>query len=555
MNRLCYGNNLGVLRESFFDESVDLIYLDPPFNSKADYNVIFKDHQDHKSTAQILAFEDTWHWNAESEQILAELVVTHGPLAEMLQLIVQALGKNDLAAYLVMMAVRLVELHRVLKPTGSLYLHCDPVASHYLKVLLDVVFGARNYRNEITWKRQSAHSDAKNKFADVSDIILYYSKSKKATFHPQYTEHDPEYVRKFYRHDDQDGRGLYQLADMASPSPRPNMMYEWQGFRCPDKGWRYQRDTMQKLHDEGRIHYPAYPNGEPDFTKRPRLKRYLTEQEGTIVTNIWDDIPPVQAQSQERLGYPTQKPVALLERIILSSSNPGDVVMDPFCGCGTAIAAAQKLGRQWVGIDITHLSVALMQARLKRDFGLEAKKDYLVEGTPEDLGAARYLFDSDPFQFQFWIVGMLGAQPYGATSARIKGKKGADTGIDGLYYFRTPGGERVEKVIVSVKGGKNLNPSMVRDLRGTVEREKAAFGVLVTLTDTTKGMRDEADKSGVYKYGQRPIPKIQMLTVAEILQGQKPVVPSGSWNASFERTVQTVSSRRDKSQGILFDHP
>ena len=277
MKRLYFGDNLEVLRESIATESVDLIYLDPPFNSNADYNVIFGGRKsgDIPSQAQITAFEDTWHWSDESARTLQALYSVNGDLAELLDLLVRRLGHNDLSAYLVMMAIRLVELHRVLKPTGSLYLHCDPTASHYLKVILDSVFGIENHRTEITWKRQSAHSDAKKKFCDVSDIILYYVKSNKAKFKPQYGEHNPEYITKFYRHDDNDGRGLYQLADMASPNPRPNMMYEWLGFPYPDKGWRYQTETMQQLHDEGRIYYPKLSDGTFNTTKRPRLKPHL----------------------------------------------------------------------------------------------------------------------------------------------------------------------------------------------------------------------------------------------------------------------------------------
>lgn len=300
------------------------------------------------------------------------------------------------------------------------------------------------------------------------------------------------------------------------------MMYEWKGHASPPNGWRYSKETMAKLDSEGRIWYPD------DKSKRPRLKRYLDEMPGTLLGTIWTDIPPINSQAKERLGYPTQKPMALLERIISASSNPGDVVLDPFCGCGTAVAAAEKLGRKWVGIDITHLSIALMQNRLERDFGLKPGKDYSVEGTPKDAGAAQFLFDKDPFQFQFWAVSLVGAQPYQG------GKKGGDTGIDGLLYFRTPGGEKVERVVVSVKGGKSLNPSMLRDLKGVVEREKAALGILLTLAEPTKGIREEAAKSGVYKYGNGVFPKLQVLTVDELMSGRRPNIPLGSQNVSLE---------------------
>lgn len=303
---------------------------------------------------------------------------------------------------------------------------------------------------------------------------------------------------------------------------------------------------MQKLQDEGRIHYTR--NG------TPRLKQYADEMPGLHIQSIWDDIPPLNSQAQERLGYPTQKPVALLERIISASSNPGDVVLDPFCGCGTAVVAAQRLGRAWRGIDITHLSVALMTSRLEGEFGLRVGEDFTVEGTPQDEDAARYLFAQDPFQFQFWIVGLIGAQPYGASAANRKGKKGGDTGIDGLMYFRTPGGERLEKVVVSVKGGKNLNPTMVRDLVGTVTREKAALGVFLTLDAPTKGMREEAAKAGVYVYGGQSYPRIQLLTVAEVLEGRRPQVPAGALNVSLERRPVKTGEREAARTGqpLLF---
>ena len=408
-NTLFYGDNLKVLREYIPDESVDLIYLDPPFNSNRNYNVLFKDESGTDSEAQITAFEDTWHWTPITELAYDQLR-QNAPhhVSKMIESLHEFIGPSQMMAYLVMMAARLVELHRVLKSTGSLYLHCDPTASHYLKIILDTIFQPQNYRNEIVWKRQSAHSDAKTKFADVTDTILFYAKSKEAKFNPQYGEHDPEYLETFYRFDDHDGRGRYRLDNMTSPNPRPNMMYEWLGFPCPQKGWRYQRETMQKLHDEGRIYYPRQKDGTLDTSKRPALKRYLQEQEGSIITNAWMDINPLHSSDAERLGYPTQKPLLLLERIIQASSNPDDVVLDPFCGCGTAIAAAQKLGRRWIGIDITHLSIALQKYRLQEMFpGIH----FAVKGEPQDLAAANQLAQEEDgrYQFQWWALSVVRA--------------------------------------------------------------------------------------------------------------------------------------------------
>lgn len=516
MGTLYFGDNLDILREHIQDETIDLIYLDPPFNSKRDYNLLFKTPKGHTADAQVSAFEDTWHWGDQAEREFNELL--HQPntdVSETIQAFRRFLDQSDMMAYLVMMTNRLLELHRVLKSSGSLYLHCDPTASHYLKVILDTIFGAVNFKNEIIWKRQSAHSDARYKFSDVSDVILFYVKSKEAQFSPQYGEHDPEYIAKFYRFDDGDGRGPYRLGDMASPNPRPNMMYTWLGFQFPAKGWRYQRETMQKLHEDKRIYYPRNADGTFDTTKRPALKRYLLEQEGSIITNIWTDISPLHSADAERLGYPTQKPLALLERIIRASSNPGDLVLDPFCGCGTAIHAAQKLGRDWIGIDITHLAINLIEQRMKTAF---PDVTFEVFGSPKDLASARELAQRNKYEFQWWACSLVNAQPYQGK------KKGADSGIDGLIYFQDdevgskPAG--VKKIIVSVKGGENVGVGMVKDLIATVEREKAAIGLFVTLAEPTKPMITEALSAGYYASPKGDFQKIQILTIEDLLSGK-----------------------------------
>jgi len=517
-NTLYFGDNLDILREHIDKESVDLIYLDPPFNSKRDYNVLFKTPKGQKSDAQITAFEDSWDWGDQAQKEYTELLhQSNTDVTEMIRHLRSFLKDTSIMAYLVMMTNRLVELHRVLKPTGSLYLHCDPTASHYLKVILDTVFGPQNFRNEIIWKRQSAHSDAKNKFPDVADIILFYAKTKVESFYPQYGEYDPEYLEKFYRFDDNDGKGRYRLGDMASPNPRPNMMYVWLGFPFPDKGWRYQRDTMQKLHDEGRVYYPKHKDGSFDFSKRPQLKRYLREQEGSIVTNVWTDIQPLHDVSAERMGYPTQKPLALLERIIRASSQPGDIVLDPFCGCGTAVHAAQKLGRSWIGIDITHLAISLIEKRMKDAFpGIV----FEVQGTPKDLEGARNLAERDKYQFQWWACSLVGAQPYHGK------KKGADSGIDGMIFFQDDS-KGAKKIIVSVKGGEHVGRTMIADLKNTVEREGAQMGLFVTLVPPTSPMQHEAVTAGYYHsplFGD--FKKIQILTIDGLLSGvEKPDYP------------------------------
>ena len=508
MNRLYYGDNLDVLRSSIASESIDLIYLDPPFNSSADYNVIFGGRKQVSiSHAQITAFEDTWHWSDESSRTLNDLFGIQGELAELLDLLVRRLGHNDLSSYLVMMAVRLVEMHRVLKTTGSLYLHCDPTASHYLKIILDIIFRPQNFKNEIIWQRTNVHSDSKT-WSRVTDTIFFYTKSDKFKWNPLYAPHSEDYLQSKYRHSDPDGR-IYRLGDMTSPNPRPNMMYEWKGHASPPNGWRYSQETMAKLDAQGRIWYPS------DKSKRPQLKRYLEEMSGRLFSNVWTDIPPINSQAKERLGYPTQKPVALLERILQASSNPGDVILEPFCGCGTALHAAQKLNRKWIGIDITHLAIALIESRLKSAFpGIT----FEVYGTPKDIEGAKDLARRDKYQFQWWACSLVEVPPYQGK------KKGADGGIDGLRYISDfeNGQEIKRKIIVSVKGGENLNLSMVRDLIGTLQNNKADLGFLITLAQPTKPMLTEATKAGFYRAGNgRDYPRLQIFTIEDLLTQRK----------------------------------
>jgi site-specific DNA-methyltransferase (adenine-specific) len=533
-NQLYYGDNLQVLRDSVSTESVDLVYLDPPFNSQANYNVLFKAPTGQKSEAQIEAFEDTWHWNDHAENAFDEVMKSgNGDVAELLRALRSFLKENDMMAYLTMMAIRLLELHRVLKSTGSLYLHCDPTAGHYLKVLMDAIFGADMFRNDITWKRTTTHSDSKT-WSRVSDTIFFYTKGRTFTWNTPREPHSEEYLADKYRYNDGDGQ--YRLDNMTSPNPRPNMMYEWKGFPFPDKGWRYSKETMAKLDAEGRIWYPQKKDGSLDLTKRPQLKRYLEEMEGGVMGNVWTDISPINSQAQERLGYPTQKPLALLERIITASSNEGDTILDPFCGCGTAVHAAQKLGRRWIGIDITHLAISLIERRLNDAFpGIV----FDVHGTPKDLGGARALAEQDKYQFQWWAVSLVNAIPYGGK------KKGADSGIDGFIYFK-PDGKTTEKAIVSVKGGDNVGVPMVRDLAHVVDREKAKIGVFITLAEPTKPMSTEAVKTGYYETTYGKYPKIQILTIAELFAGRKPNIPLVDPSAFNRPAVEGDRSKQEK---------
>ena len=514
-NTLYYGDNLAILRDHIADESVDLIYLDPPFNSARSYNVLFKHESGDAAEAQVKAFDDTWHWGQEAEHTYHELV-TKGlpPVADMIGAMRQFIGDNQMMAYLVMMAARLAELHRVLKPTGSLYLHCDPTASHYLKVVMDTIFGTQNFRNEIYWKRKYGRTGPINRFGTACDVLFLYTKSDTYTFNTQYTENDPEYIRKFFVHVDSDGR-RYQIDNLASPNPRPNLMYEYKGYKPPAKGWAISREKMEQWDKEGRLHFPTSPDG------RIRRKRYLDELKGEEVQSLWDDILPIGSQAQERLGYPTQKPVALLERIVSASSNPGDVVLDPFCGCGTTIAAAQKLGRHWIGIDITNLAIALQKYRLQDTYGLEAGRDYLVIGEPVDLASATQLAQDSRHQFEWWALSLIRAQPINpGDSSGKKGKKGADRGIDGQIVFIDDSGGKPKRIIVQVKSG-HVSASIVRDLRGVIEREGAAMGVLITLDPPSQPMKTEAASAGYYTspgWG-RDYPRLQILTVEGLLAG------------------------------------
>jgi len=527
-NTLYYGDNLAVLRD-FPAECADLVYLDPPFNSNRSYNVLFRESKGTGAEAQIQAFEDTWHWGMEGSttwDVYNEIVGKQDDVGTMLQSFVQALGHNDVTAYLTMMAPRLVELRRVLKPTGSIYLHCDPTAGHYLKVLMDAVFGPVNFVNEIIWKRQTAHSDAAQgakHFGRLHDLLLVYGKGRARTWQQVYVPYDKEYEDKFYRHVEPKTNRRYRLSDITAPGgadpAKRNPHYEFLGVT---RYWRFSRERMQRMYTEGCIVQTA-PG------RVPAQKRYLDEMRGMPVGSVWEDIRPVQAQSGERLGYPTQKPEALLARIIEASSNPGDLVLDPFCGCGTAVVAAHRLGRKWIGIDITYLAVDLMRNRLLTTFAGDFEDGIGVDGEPADEAAALALAERDKYQFQFWAVAKVGGTSRGGQS-----KKGADQGVDGVLGFpdvdpNKPKKDAVEwrQVVISVKGGAT-GPAHVRDLIGTVDSQSAAIGVLVTARQPTKAMLDAAAEAGVFMpiAGGKSYPRIQLMTAGDIVHGKTIDMPS-----------------------------
>jgi site-specific DNA-methyltransferase (adenine-specific) len=507
LNTLFFGDNLHILREHIPAESVDLIYLDPPFNSKRAYNVYLSTPKGHQSDAQITAFDDTWHWGDQAEQEYSDLLrQPNTDVAELLTSLRRFLHESDMMAYLVMMTTRLLEMHKVLKTTGSLYLHCDPTASHYLKIVLDMVFGPGRMLNEVIWQRTASKGDVHRKYGAVHDVLLFYSKSDQFYFESQHLKTGEEYRERF-KYDDGDGRGPYQSAPLDSPNNRPNLTYPYKNFEPPKKGWRVSEEVMEQLNREGKLIFPNDPNG------RIRRKVYLYEQEGPKAPDVWVDIPPLQSISAERMGYPTQKPIALLERIIQASSNPGDVILDPFCGCGTAVHAAQKLGRSWLGIDITHLAIHLVERRMKEAFpGLQFK----IHGEPKDKDAAQDLALRDKYEFQFWACSLVGAQPYKG------GKKGADSGTDGIIYFQDDK-TTAKKIIVSIKGGEHVHRTFIADLKNTVEREGAQIGLFVTLAEPTEPMCKEALSAGYYTNPfDEQFPKIQIMTIAELMDGRKP---------------------------------
>lgn len=544
-NVLYYGDNLDILRRDppyIPPESVDLIYLDPPFNSNAAYNVIFKDESGRRSDAQITAFDDTWHWGAEAEQHYLYLTNSayHGgrvpsTVSDLVGAFHKGIRPSPMLAYLVEMAVRLVELHRVLKPNGSLWLHCDPTASHYLKIVLDAIFGPTNFRSEVIWKRTTGHSDA-NRPGAIHDTIFFYVKSGEYTWNKTYQAYDPGYVEAYYRYTDEDGR-KFMSDNLTGAGEGPPRNFGARGDLPPPRGrhWMFDQEGIDRAVSEKRIFWTR--NGVP------RLKQYLDKAAGMPLQDVWNDVQGLRSWHKEGLGYPTQKPLALLERIIAASSNPGDVVLDPFCGCGTAIVAAQSLGRQWIGIDVTYLSIAVMQARLRDTFGLVVP----IEGSPTEVEGARQLAQQLPNgreQFELWALTLVGAMPVGGRQ-----KKGADKGVDGVITFTGAGG-KVETCIVSVKSG-HVGRGQVAELKGDMGAQGAVMGLFVTLEEPTGPMRLEATEAGFYhsELSGRDYPAVQIMTIRELLdEDRKPNLPL----LILPSYQQAQSIKKAAEQGELF---
>ncbi|MCA2506452.1 MAG: restriction endonuclease [Microcystis sp. M54BS1] len=542
VNKLYYGDNLEVLRKYIKDESIDLCYIDPPFNSKRNYNQIYN-NLGKEDQAQAQAFVDTWTWDNHANEALEEIQSNYqgkftSQTIDLIDGLTKVLGKGSLLAYLVSMTLRIVEVHRVLKSTGSFYLHCDPTASHYLKIVLDTIFCSQggDYIAEITWERTSAHSDSKT-FANTTDIIFLYSKLI-LMFNQQFKPYSEEYLKKYYKH--QDGKGRFLDRDLtAGGLSGGGYNYDWKGIK---KLWRCPIETMQKYEEQNKLYYTR--NG------TPRLKQYLEEMPGVPLTNLWNDIPPINSQASERLGYPTQKPEALLERIIKASSNKGDVILDAYCGCGTTIAVAERLERNWIGIDITYQSISLMLKRLEDSFGKNVLDKIELNGIPKDLESAKALAtkpdDRTRKEFEKWAV-----LTYSNNRAVINDKKGADKGIDAIAYFQGDKDNR-EKIIFQVKSG-NVKSGDIRDLQGTMTIQGAALGIFITLKPPSKDMIQTAKSAGIYRgrYMSQSVDKIEIVTVQEILEQKKRL----DVILTFEVLKAAEKQRETQGQQMSLDIP
>jgi DNA modification methylase len=563
---LFYGDNVEWLRraDAIPVNSIDLVYLDPPFNSNRAYNVLFRNLDGMAAPAQLRAFTDTWSWGTASESALED-IIRNGPerVSTLVSALVGAYSGSNLMAYVVMMTQRLMYLHRVMKPTATIWLHCDPTASHYLRMAMDALFGPHRFVNEVVWKRSSAHSDTKQGMARcgrIHDAILVYAKGDGYTWNTQYTAYDEDYVSKNYRNVDSSGRRystenltaakgggdtsylwrvkrqsgeVKWVADLEDEHLTPSADWEYAGAP-PYRGrfWAYSRANMRQFAKEGRLYHTS--------SGVPRYITYLDEMPGVPLQDIWDDISP--ALGAELTGFPTQKPLALLERILSVASNPDDVVLDPFCGCGTAVVAAERLDRRWIGIDVTSLAIGVIRKRVEE---LKPGSEVSVRGLPVSVEDAQALFDEKdggPHQFQWWAAGEIGALPQGGEE-----KKGKDRGVDGVIPFKDDLSPQVRRAIVSVKGGKQPGPTAVRDLLGTVTSNQAEVGVLVTMGKPTREMEKEAARAGFYYSGLgHRFPKIQLITVEGILdRGELPDLPSPeSWRPRRRTRFTAMNTER-----------
>ncbi len=569
------------MRKYIEDKSIDLVYLDPPFNSNADYNILFREQSGALSSSQIKAFGDTWHWSEESAKAYEEVTSHESQLKNAMEAFYTMLKPSDMLAYLSMMAPRLQEIHRVLKPTGSAYLHVDPTASHYLKLLMDSIFGPENFRNEIVWRNTNFHKSI-NKYGCVHQTLLFYSKDKDMYFKCGKGPYTKEFVEKNFNEVDE--RGRYSPYNLKAAGLRSgNSGKSWRGVDPSSTGnhWAIREYSVKKYHELTGDDLDKYANPQEKLDKLeeaglihwgkniPRYKYYLDDADGLDYQDIWaytsgttgcvygdntavidQDVKWLTTYDKERLGFPTQKPLGLLKRIIKSSCPPNGIVLDPFCGCGTTVAAAQELGVKWIGIDITYLAIYVIEKRLCEMTGKvdtpESQAIYDIAGLPESLNDAKRLADLNRFDFQYWIIGLIGADP-------MPEKRGKDRGIDGIITFRDElGAERIrtKKCIISVKSG-HVKSGDIRDLRGTMEREGAVLGRLITLEPPTKDMLTEAATSGFYSspiYGRFPV--IEIYTVKDILDKKELRIPHRE-GSLLTKTAAFISRRKGGTQARL----
>lgn len=516
MNKLYFGDNIDVLRKHVQSGSVDLIYLDPPFNSQARYNVLFKSPRVDVASAQVAAFVDFWSWGKEAESSYHQILTdVGGSTAAFIQALRSALGESDMMAYLVMMTARLGELRRVLKPIGAIYLHCDPTASHYLKLILDGIFGITNYRNEITWQRsrnpKGSQHQAK-RYSPDTDTIMFFAKSGDSSLHIERIKrlltHD-ELLKKYDRVDN-----LGRFTDgpiIRSPSmgARGNLSYVYKGFDPSPWGWRMEADKLSTIDNRGDLGWTS--------SGKPFRKLRMEDDTGDPVGSCWTDISSLNPQSAERIGYPTQKPLDLLKRIIQASSDEGGLVLDPFCGCGTTVHAAEELGRKWIGIDISIHAIHVIETRLRDEFGPARVPQ--AEGIPADYESAERLANSNPFQFQWWSNYLVGVH------CLTEVKKGADRGIDGELFFPNGPGRPYGRMLTSVKGGKHVTPAMVREFRGVIEREKAEMGLFICLDPPTSAMKTEALTAGYADVIHGRMWRLQIVSIADWFNNNRPDMP------------------------------
>ena len=474
---LIRGDNLIEMRK-IPDNIVALIATDPPFNSKRDYFVPYRDEHGKEPDTLVKAFTDTWKWGDAAEAACDELIRDiGGAVGETIEGLQLFLKQTPMMAYLVMMGIRLVEMHRILKPTGSLYLHCDSAASHYLKLLLDAVFGHANYRNEIIWRKYAGRkNNAKHKFATQTDTILFYAKSKDAVFNPLFEPISDKEIEKKYRYTDDDGR-RYRLS--------------W--------GRHYQMTGEQR-------------------------RIYLDEQPGAAIGSLWaEDGLQLNTSTRERAGYPTQKPIALYKRIIQASSNEGDLVLDPFCGCGTTLLAAEALNRRWLGIDLTYLATGAVTLQMEKFFP-QLKDSILITGTPETAATALQLAREDPGGFEEWCVTHV-------LKFTSNAKKVSDGGIDGTYRFpigKVKGRTAYGKMVAQVKGGQ-YSLGHIRDFRTAMTNAQAELGIFVVTRPPSDGMRTEASRAGMWQHPlwDMTCPRVQLYEIQDYFAGTMPQIPVG----------------------------